>query len=255
MKTNLLNFLIIFLLFIIVSCASSDKVYKDTTPPLKPILIPHLGSIGDNEWLSDDNNGIDALPDGEWIRIQWHKLLDNDLKIIRIYRFAKDLNQNPVKIDSIGWNNEEYIDRLLPESVGQITAIETDWHYFIKVLDHANNYTVSDTVKFKLIQKPILTEPEEDAVFSNSSQITFRWRKQSSSTRLRLLLFDDETGKLIWHYDEINITEEIIFQKRYDGNPLPAGSYTWRVDSRGDMDYDGNYFNGSKSKIRKLFIQ
>ena len=246
--------LIPFIFFLLISCSGKDKFPSDTTPPTKPILIQHLGVIGDDDWLTDENNGIDSVSEEDWIRLQWDRLIDNDLKIIRIYRFAKDFQQTPVKVDSLAWNQTQYFDRLTPASIGDFSNIEIDWHYFIRAVDLSNNFTDSDTVSFRLIQKPILEYPDDGTTFEDSSDIIFQWQKQGDSTRMRVLLFDDQTGQLIWKYDEYIFIGDILFEKQYDGEPLQEGTYTWRVDSRGLLDIDGNYYSGSKSRQRKIVI-
>jgi hypothetical protein len=38
--------------------------------------------------LTDDNNGIDAVPDGNWIKLSWDPFIDNDLSHLKIYRYS-----------------------------------------------------------------------------------------------------------------------------------------------------------------------
>ncbi|MDZ4183028.1 MAG: hypothetical protein U1B83_09140, partial [Candidatus Cloacimonadaceae bacterium] len=71
----------------LLSCAGEDDPDKDKIPPYPPTLIPHLGDTGDppvfyeGQWivLNDENNGIDTVPDGNWIRIPWIPFIDTDL--------------------------------------------------------------------------------------------------------------------------------------------------------------------------------
>jgi len=248
-----MTFVLVLLLFF--SCSSRDKFLNSDKCPIKPILIPHLGSIGDNDWLHDDNNGIDSVSDNDWVRLQWDILIENDLKTIRVYRFANDLNQAPIKIDSVLWNNTQYIDRFSSVHMDDLSKFNTEWHYFIRVVNIANNYTDSDTVRFTLIQKPLLNVPLHDTVFENSFEIVFKWSIQDISTRMRILLFENDTNRLVWKYDEYVIIENKEYIKVYDGLPLPEGSYSWRVDSRGIADISGIYNSGSKSETRYIHIK
>ena len=245
---------IAYCLLFLISCSAKDRFSENNTPPSKPNLIQHLGAVGDAEWLADTNNGIDSVSEEDWIRLQWDRLIDNDLKIIRIYRFAKDLNQSPVKIDSTLWNSTQYIDRFASTTLGDVSRLDTDWHYFIRAVNLANNFTDSDTVNFRLLQKPFLVYPTDGMAFESTSNIVFRWGLQGDSTRLRLLLFD-ENENLIWKYDEHIIISDTIYEKRYDGMPLPNGSYSWRIDSKGETDIENNIFSGSKSETRILSIR
>src|SRR5690554_6430374 len=79
---------------ILINCSGTESCEVDTTPPDKVILIHHLGDTGDSLYVNgvlvnDSNNGIDTVPaDNNWIRIQWHTVLDPDLDYMRIYRFG-----------------------------------------------------------------------------------------------------------------------------------------------------------------------
>jgi len=266
-KLSIFMYSLFFSLFII-SCSSSDKTSIDKLPPNKPILIPHLGDMGDNllidgYLINDSNNGLSPLPDGDRLRLQWSRLIDNDLSVIRIYRYPESLNPNPVKVDSIRWDNEEYIDRL--ENTGTNPATQTNWHYFIEVVDMTGNSTVSDTVNFTLINKPLLLSPEPGDTLISSSQLSFNWVSYNTNiSRLRVLILktndqfsdgDLNYKEYVWHFDESNITENSEFNINYTGEPLPAGTYYWRVDAQGAMDENLNYNSGSKSEERKFIIQ
>ena len=254
-KKTYFSSLFLFFILCMISCSGEERMSNNELYPAKPFLIPHLGTIGDNDWLTDTNNGIDSLSDGDWIRLQWDKLIDNDLRIIRIYRFAGEINQFPVIVDSVIWNNTQYIDRLTSASIGDISRLDTDWHYFIRVVNFSNNYTDSDTVNFRLSHKPLLEYPIDGALFEGSSDINFKWRNQGDTTRLRLLLFMENSETPLWYFDEFIFINDLIYEKKYDGEPLLSGSYIWRVDSRGIADSSGHYHSGSKSNIRRFIIQ
>ena len=90
--------LIIIVSLSIISCSGKDIQGNDFTPPIKPILIHHLGDSGDFEKDSlgvvldtldyhtsdgSENNGIDAVPappGSEKIKFQWEHLLWKELK-------------------------------------------------------------------------------------------------------------------------------------------------------------------------------
>ena len=77
----------LLLLTLLFSCSGDDPPEKDKIPPTTPKLISHLGDTGDDPIivngvtvsLNDDNNGIDTVPDGNWIKVPWEKFVDNDL--------------------------------------------------------------------------------------------------------------------------------------------------------------------------------
>ena len=65
----------LLLLVLLFSCSGDDPPEKDKIPPTTPKLISHLGDTGDDPIivngvtvsLNDDNNGIDTVPDGNWL--------------------------------------------------------------------------------------------------------------------------------------------------------------------------------------------
>jgi len=240
------------------ACAGNDPLKVDKIPPDEPLLIKHIGDTGDGMILSeyspdsifvtDDNNGIDAESDGDWIKLQWNHLTDNDLSAIKIYRYAT--GYPAVEIESILPDREYYIDRL--SNTGGLNARETVWNYYIKPIDRAGNFSISDTVSYRLINKAQLISPYEDALLDNSN-ITFNFIKSGPVSKLRLLVFD-EYKQYIWHRD-IYVTEDNSFSAFYDGENLGNGIYYWRVDSFGDSNEEGIFLSGSESKERKFTIE
>ncbi len=258
------KFMIIILLGLLVimtGCSGEEAVGIDKTPPSKPNIFSHIGDTGDgwvavptltdSIFVNDQNNGIDAVPTGNKIRIHWDHMLDKDLKLIRIFRFA--LGYQPVKIDSIAPNNEEYEDEL--SNIGDLPALETMWHYYIQAVDHAGNKTTSDTVSYRLIEKASLIYPQDNAQLMNSN-ITFSWYKLRDVEKFRLIIFDSYQ-QYVWHRDLDVALEENIIELNYNGeNSLPSGTYYWRVDAfRDRIDGGTLFYSGSESSERKFVIE
>ena len=256
MRKLVLCVLGMMIVVILLSCSATDKLHKDKIPPLKPILIPHLGMVGDlvdDIELTDDNNGTDATSDGDRIRLMWswQEPMDRDLHIVRIFRFDTNKDGLPVEIGNTSWRNNSFIDPMNP-NVSGFAARDVEWSYFIRAVDQAGNFTDSDTVRFMLVDKPILTNPLFETIKRSELRDianAFRWRRPSSVlySRFRVLIFESGTNRVVWKSDELNITEEIDYQRLYNGDLLPVGEYYWRVDARGLMDSEGYYNSGSKS--------
>ena len=236
---------------LLMGCTGDEPTEADKTPPWKPDLFEHLGDAGDGMMaqpividypegpmyyqveLNDQNNGIDAVPGGDWIRLQWAPLTDNDIDFIRIYRYPNTTSApQPVLIDSVSFIEQiSYID----ESLDQ-TDVGNEWFYFIDVFDRAGNHTVSDTVSYQLITKPLLTYPADGSVFSADDEITFQWNilTTDSVSLYRLLVMRDDGAEepaMIWWYDETDTDpQEYYLTKTYDGAELTPGDYFWRVD-------------------------
>lgn len=248
--------IVLLLVFaLLISCSGTDKPDVDTTPPYPPTMIPHLGDVGDpptNYYgqptvLTDENNGIDAVPDGNWIRIAWRPFIDQDLNLIRIWRFD-DANPTPVQIDSIAPNRDQYLDsrQQLPERV---------WYsYFIDIVDFAGNTARSDTVSYALLAKPILVDPPNGATISAMGARVY-WNSSGFASIYRLVLFDSNHD-YIWHQDLPTAMEEELFidipvnlLTQYSGQ----GIY-WRIDSF-DWDENRQQFMGAESLERIFYVQ
>ncbi len=248
--------LILISLIVLLACSGKDKITVDNTPPNRPILVPHLGDYGDGSieynnqtiFLNDDNNGIDADPDGDWIRVSWEHFLDTDLDYARIYRFD-EFNNIPTLIDSISSNNEYYLD----SSSSLSTYIR--YSYFIEVVDNNGYMAVSDTVSYMLLSKQILISPATES-YAYSDSIKFEWQKSGFVSKFRIMVFDDN-HYYMWHSDLDVSFEEDFFEMDLPDNVLQnyLGEYIyWRVDAF-DWDYELSMYVGSESNERTLYLQ
>ncbi len=247
---------IIISLLILSACAGQDEDEKDKIPPYPPTLIPHLGNTGDPPVmyngqqiiLNEDNNGIDAVPDGNWIRVIWNPFIDTDLSHVKIYRYDQ-FDTNPVLIDSISSTAIQYVD-------SQTQLNERTWYsYFIDLVDFSGNVARSDTVSYALLGKCILLSPENNQTISPIGA-SFLWNRSGFASTYRLLLFD-ENYNYIWHQDFVVATEDdplsitipVNIAMQYSGQSL-----RWRVDAL-DWDEEMQMFMGSESLERIVHIQ
>ncbi len=253
-----MRYIIIFCLAGLIAlsgCSGKDKITVDNTPPTDPIMVPHLGDLGDNTYLlndvpftpDDDNNGIDAVPDGDWLRVSWQHLLDTDLDYIKIFRYD-EFDTNPIIVDSISYENDFYVD--------SNNSLETNrrYSYYIEVVDDNGNSAVSDTVTYKLISKQILTYPDPGA-YNDSLNLSLCWQKSGFVTKFRVLVFDANHDKL-WHRDIQVSFEGDFFKVSLPANLLSGytGGYIyWRVDA---FDYDSELLMeiGSESQERLINV-
>lgn len=251
-KLLLLTVVIITVLF---ACSGKDNLTVDKIPPIRPILIPHLGDWGDGPveyngqiiYLTDENNGIDALPDGNWIRVSWEHFLDTDLDYVRIFRF-NEFNLTPVLIDSISSNNEFYSD-----SRASLDT-HTRYSYFIEIIDNSGNSAISDTVSYALLSKQIPIAPINGSE-ANPSNITFEWQKSGEIDKFRILVLD-ENRFYMWHRDIPVATEGDFFDTALPNNLLHnyTGNFIyWRIDAF-RWDHDLDFFIGSESYEQTLYL-
>ncbi|MEN6444950.1 MAG: hypothetical protein ABFC98_02765 [Candidatus Cloacimonas sp.] len=249
--------LMIILLF---SCSGNDSPEKDKIPPAAPNLLEHLGDTGDDPItiddveviLNDDNNGIDTVPDGNWIKIPWKRFIDNDLSHLKVYRFTEQ-NPEPQLIDTVPAAEDYYLD--------QSYLVEREWYYYyIELYDASGNFSVSDTVSYAILAKSSLSFPAEGASVSPNNLKLYWTIGDSQTTEFRVLIWDEQTGELVYHINYSytpNVENPPPPQVPFPiMTPAPVNGqvFRWRVDAF-DYDAEHNLSMGSESEERTFVIQ
>jgi hypothetical protein len=256
-KIFLLTLAVVLLLG--ASCAGNDHIDKDTIPPINPTLIPHLGDTGDPPTthlgqpiiINDENNGIDTVPDGDWIRVVWDPFKDTDLSHLKIYRFD-EFNTDPVQIDSLSASTLHFLD-----TDSQLT--ERVWYsYFIDLVDSSGNTSRSDTVSYALLSKSILLTPENNDTVSPDplTGVKFTWDNSGFASMYRLVIFD-ELSNYVWHQDLVVSFDTELLEIKLPtnlANEYSGQSLRWRIDSF-DWDETMQKYMGSESEERIVHIQ
>jgi hypothetical protein len=248
MKTSTI-ILFLIILFAFLCCSYDEPEKPDAIPPSKVHLIKHKSDNIDSLALYTDidlNNGIDAEqsgnPDYNWMKIQWGDELkkDPDIHHIDIYRYNNE-DTTKVMVDGIIYqpDSTQFVDTF--ESVE--TIIQQTWFYFIIPYDEAGNFTVSDTVSYRLIEKPGLEFPPDGSTFSVGDSVGFFW---SGLDYLYRILFFDESHCLQFAKDLEQITQEGQCTLSEIGfSPISGITYIWRIDAFG-------MGGGSESEERKI---
>lgn len=262
--------LLLNIVLVVLSCTGEESLGVDSTPPEPPELIPHLGDTGDiilgdtlNYYDTNDNelenNGIDAVSEGDWIQIQWHHLVDSDIDYLEIYRFSAQEYYNDTLdfvelIEVVDYDDQsKYVDKSASANI-----VDMYLFYLINAVDEAGNSTLSDTVAYKLIYQPVLSQPVNHAQL-DENEITFEWYPETNAIQYRLLVFDLERN-LIWQYTPYDLMELSV---DYDGPDIePGTTIIWRVDAFGQpgmvFTIEGNDYvvdSGSESEERYIYIQ
>jgi len=238
-----------------VACSGEDNEGNDTTPPATPVLIHHRGDVGDAPVLigetmvalTDENNGIDTVPEGQWIKLSWDPFIDNDLSHLKVYRFS-DIDAEAQEIANIPANAISYLD--------QGPLVERIWYsYYIELFDASGNSAVSDTVSYAVLAKTNLLSPANGATVSTSG-LRFEWEIADDRTGFYRVLVWRENNELIWNNDLDFATEENPLWMPFPvlSPPEPSGStLRWRVDYF-DWDEDHQMYKGSESNERIFHI-
>jgi hypothetical protein len=246
----------------------------DTISPNKPQLVPHLGDIGDggnssipgvnfyNTYNIDfENNGIDAVMAGNWIKTQWFYLEDSDIDFLKIFRFSSQEYYNA--IDTLNFAQiiatVDYEDQIY--YVDNTSTTNKNYFYFIEAFDNAGNSTLSDTVGYYLIDKPILTSPSDNSSTDYIYSVAFEWQQNDDEAIQHRLLIFDENRELIWQNTPLDRQD---FSVQYQGPPIEPGTILiWRVDTFGIFYHtpspiEGNNYtilSGSESVEHYIFIE
>ncbi len=273
----MMRFSILLFVFslLLLGCTGDESTEVDKTPPFKPDLLHHLGDNGDGgityqvlypegasdvqlDDLNDDNNGIDAVAGGDWIRLQWAPFVDTDVDFVKVFRFYKNAWTilGLTQVDSVrAGDGVTYLDATLDDPGN--TPTNTEWYYYIDVYDTSGNHTISDTVSYFLLEKPQLRDPSYYAIVDGSN-LTFEWiALQSNSISMYRVLLFDENHERFWFFDQSDTDpdDQGYLTAEYDGAPLLPGTYFWRVDAFGEQDVTLESGMGSESLETEFFVE
>lgn len=247
------------LLLGLLSCSGDDPIDQDTVAPSAPKLIHHLGDAGDDPviidnqqvYWNDDNNGMDTVPDGNWIKIPWEPFIDNDLSHVKIFRFS-EANPEPILLNTVPAVDDYYLD--------QSPLVEREWYsYYIELYDASGNFSVSDTSSYSILAKSLPTYPADGSTVSLNN-LTLKWNiGDSNTTRFRVL---------VWNNSNELIYSTLYFYAPTQENPPPpqvpfpiltpappSGEVLrWRVDAF-DWDSEHGQDMGSESEERTFTVQ
>jgi len=253
MKISIIISLLI-ILFAFLCCSYDEPEQKDKIPPSKVHLIPHLCDPGDPFGCAytDKDNGIDAEQSGDldynWMKIQWdgtELAQDGDIHHIDVYRyFYGDPLEDTVLVATIPYqpDSTQFVDTF----EGVETIIQQTWFYFIVPYDEADNFTNSDTVSYRLIDKPGLESPNDDYVSSIDDTITFSWSGPPNYS-YRILFFDQDYNLQCAQ----DINELYCNIVPFYSGLIPGYTYIWRIDAFG-AEYEPGRRSGSESEERRI---
>jgi len=169
--------------------------------------------------------GIDAVPDGDYIYLSWMPSAATDLAGYRLYRMAEDSVDQEL-IAELDPNTTYYEDRdsLLAPNSG--TGLSQGFYYWVTAYDESGNESsLSEEAYYKLIAKPDLTDP-----IIQENSITFSWSYNQTQLAsyfvVRLFEWADGGWNPFWLYKH---EEFFPLQVNYDPS-LDSGIYRYQVD-------------------------
>lgn len=220
----------------------------DTTPPAPPVLLPHPPDSLASE------HGIDAVPENDYIRLEWLPNEEEDLAGYEIYRatwpdttdfkLIRILGKEQVQTIIDGDTTYNYWDDTAVADSSELFF--TKFRYAMKAYDEADNKSnLSEAVDYGLLEKIILYQPHDTV---NTPVPTFKWDDPNlSSTGYILKVYDLNLAEMIWisgtiiaHKDSIQYNAD---QKATQDSLIADHQYKWRIDAIGP-----DYTFGSESK-------
>ncbi|RJP81446.1 MAG: hypothetical protein C4524_01795 [Candidatus Zixiibacteriota bacterium] len=145
-----------------LSGCGREEIAADLDPPAAPHFVPRSADTALVE------QGVDAVPEGDWIHLVWEPGPEPDLEGYRLYRRAVD-DTADIEMHLIAdlplaelpdLNQPGYLDNdpaLAPHSQ---TGITGGFRYFIGAYDEAGNESgLTDSIYYRLLPKPSLTQP------------------------------------------------------------------------------------------------
>lgn len=144
---KLLALLIPFVLF---CCSNTEE--PELPVPAKVKMVPHTDDMAEFE------RGIDAVPESDGIQVQWFDSNDRNVEAYRVYR----MNENETFYALI-----KSIDLEKASAGSDTTYIDNDPnlkldsynYYYVTAVNADGEGPPSDTVRYKLLEKPETTGP------------------------------------------------------------------------------------------------
>jgi len=233
-------FLILGVIFAILNCNK-----KSTGPELEPPVVIFVPCSEDT---SEVEKGIDAVPEGDVILIEWYASTDDFVDRYEIYRSESE-DKDYSLVEQIEVPDTSYLD-LVPE-------INVRYYYYILAINIDNiKSESSDTVFYELLKKAEIISPKEKTNVTDTRPL-FQWKDPNEQHLNVIRLRDKNSSEYIWisqvpsEYSDI---QEVEFNSQGDAKVdtlTPGINYEWRIDVIGGQRAN----TGSESEWATFAIQ
>lgn len=206
---------------ILMNGCAQEQIAVDTTPPGVIAFTPR------NPDTTLVEQGIDAVPDGDYITMSWQASGANDLAGYRLYRRNEDLvGADRVMIAELSKNSLEYEDHDSVIAPDQTTGLSSGFSYWVTAFDASGNESgLSESAYYKLMPKPELNEP-----VLQGDTLSLSWTYDSSQNvdyfAVRLFRLSEGSWQPFW----ITVHELFYPLTVTYTEPLAAGTYRFQVD-------------------------
>ncbi len=205
--------------------------------PDKVQMVPH--SFSDDTLAIE--RGIDAVPESDGIYLAWYSLRDNNTRQYNIYRrrddetFYKRIKVIDLEIESPP-RDTTYSD----DNADAGLNLNTYYYYFVTASNKDGlEGLAGDTLKYKLLDKPVTRFPDGDEMPVDSLPI-LKW-EFVDIYNLYILRIENSFKQLQYvgvfqsNYDNNLQTLNLEDEEKVPNFPeLQPGTYQWRIDLIGD---------------------
>ena len=217
---------------LIVFVLACDNPQKPELPtPAKVVMVPRSNDMAAIE------RGIDAVAESNGIKLQWFDLNDRNLKIYSIYR--RKTNETYFRIiktidleTAFPGQDTVYID-----NDPQLPLNTYNYYYVTGTNKDDLEGTPSDTLKYKLLEKPNTIKPNGDIIIGLP---VFEWSFPQSIQPDSFILRIEEEFTNTLHYvakfqSNYGDPSETLDLSQVSNPPVfnSGQSYRWRIDSIG----------------------
>jgi hypothetical protein len=226
MKKRISFFLIFVSLFTIFYCKQKVTVESE-----KPSRVVFLHNTSDT---SQFESGMDAIPEGDFIQLEWIPSSEDIVTGYEIYRkeTREGAFQKIAGADEVEAYRDVYIDEV--DTIGI-----RYFYYMLAVTPDGEKSDPSDTLDYALIKKAKLIEPIGDC---GEQMPVFRWKDENDVTQQGYIirLVEQSNEDYVWLYmltsDEINWGgQEQSIRFNVDSSAAIDSlewnqTYQWRID-------------------------
>jgi hypothetical protein len=232
-------FLILSTIFAIFTC--SKKINQSSLKPPKVVLIP---SAADTSLVE---KGIDAVPDRNAVRIEWHLSSDDRVTGYEIFRRAGETGEF-VSIRTTA-ETDSFFEDLVPQ-----TQVPVRYYYTVlAVNDEDLRSETGDTLSYMLLKKSQNLLPKGESALTKP---VFTWTDPNQAHEYILRLEENIGNKTVWlsvipadYGSQIQSVHFNFDQKASIAGLVPGQDYRWRIDVRGQNN------SGSESEWVALKIR
>ena len=225
MYRSLCFFLIVMAIFAILSC--SDNSQFNDEPPSAVIWVAPSSDMDENE------TGIDAVPEGNSIYLNWYRSVDDLVIGYEIYRSVQRNGSYQITANTQVLKNDDtlYVDSVDPAMVNRRL-----YYYIMAVNDIGTHSESSDTISYMLIDKAINLLP---LGYETSHRPKMSWEDPNLQPKNNFIirLLNSITNNHVWMYQTFGVFGATRQEIEYniDGSAdldslISGEEYKWRVD-------------------------